>query len=72
MLVLHGSKDFRVPMEQGLATFSALQRLNIPSRFVHVPDENHWVLKPQTWVEWQQEILDWTADWTKEGQQTTP
>lgn len=72
MLVLHGSKDFRVPMEQGLATFSALQRLNIPSRFVHVPDENHWVLKPQTWVEWQQEILDWTADWTKEGQQTAP
>ncbi|MFY0398873.1 prolyl oligopeptidase family serine peptidase [Brevundimonas naejangsanensis] len=72
MLVLHGSRDFRVPMEQGLATFSALQRLNIPSRFVHVPDENHWVLKPQTWVEWQQEILDWTADWTKEGQQTAP
>uniref|UniRef100_UPI0028B25852 dipeptidyl-peptidase 5 n=1 Tax=Brevundimonas sp. TaxID=1871086 RepID=UPI0028B25852 len=72
MLVLHGSKDFRVPMEQGLATFSALQRLNIPSRFVHVPDENHWVLKPQTWVEWQQEILNWTADWTKEGQQTAP
>lgn len=70
MLVLHGSKDFRVPMEQGLATFSALQRLNIPSRFVHVPDENHWVLKPRTWVDWQQEILDWTADWTKEGQQT--
>lgn len=70
MLVLHGSKDFRVPMEQGLATFSALQRLNIPSRFVHVPDENHWVLKPRTWVDWQQEILDWTAGWTKEGQQT--
>lgn len=66
MLVLHGSRDFRVPMEQGLATFSALQRLNISSRFVHVPDENHWVLKPQTWVNWQQEILDWTADWTKE------
>ena len=60
------------PMEQGLATFSALQRQGVPSRFVHVPDENHWVLKPQTWVEWQQEILDWTADWTKEGQQTAP
>lgn len=64
MLVLHGSRDFRVPMEQGLATFSALQRMGIPSRFVHVPDENHWILKPQNWVDWQQEILDWTARWT--------
>lgn len=61
MLVLHGSRDFRVPVEQGLGTFSALQRRGIESRFVHVPDENHWVLKPQNWVDWQQEILDWTA-----------
>ena len=64
MLVLHGSKDFRVPMEQGLATFSALQREGVPSRFVHVPDENHWVLKPRTWVDWQQEILDWVGRYT--------
>lgn len=65
MLVLHGSRDFRVPVEQGLSTFTALQRKGIPSRFVHVPDENHWVLKPQNWVAWQQEILDWTATYTK-------
>ena len=64
MLVLHGSRDFRVPLEQGLATFSALQREGIPSRFVHVPDENHWILKPRNWVDWQREILDWTARWT--------
>jgi len=61
MLVLHGSRDFRVPVEHGLATFSALQRQGVPSRFVHVPDENHWILKPQNWVAWQREILDWTA-----------
>ncbi len=61
MLVLHGSRDFRVPVEQGLATFAALQRQGVKSRFVHVPDENHWVLSPQNWVSWQQEILDWTA-----------
>lgn len=61
MLVLHGSRDFRVPVEQGLATFSALQRQGVESRFVHVPDENHWILKPQNWVEWQREILDWTT-----------
>ncbi|KQY89659.1 S9 family peptidase [Brevundimonas sp. Root1423] len=64
MLVLHGSRDFRVPVEQGLGTFSALQRRGIESRFVHVPDENHWVLKPRNWIDWQQEILNWTADHT--------
>ncbi|RZJ04452.1 MAG: S9 family peptidase [Brevundimonas sp.] len=64
MLVLHGSRDFRVPIEQGLGTFSALQRRGIESRFVHVPDENHWVLKPRNWVDWQHEILDWTAHYT--------
>lgn len=64
MLVLHGSRDFRVPIEQGLGTFSALQRRGIESRFVHVPDENHWVLKPRNWVDWQQEILNWTAEHT--------
>ena len=68
MLVLHGSKDFRVPMEQGLATFSALQRQGIPSRFVHVPNANHWVLEPKAWVNWQQEILDWTARYTAPAQ----
>lgn len=66
MLVLHGSRDFRVPIEQGLGTFSALQRRGIESRFVHVPDENHWVLKPRNWVDWQHEILDWTARYTAE------
>ncbi|HEY0928112.1 S9 family peptidase [Brevundimonas sp.] len=66
MLVLHGSRDFRVPVEQGLGTFSALQHRGIESRFVHIPDENHWVLKPRNWVDWQQEILDWTAHYTAE------
>jgi acylaminoacyl-peptidase len=64
MLVLHGERDFRVPTDQGLATFSALQRQEIPSRFVRIPDENHWILKPRNWVDWQREILDWTARWT--------
>ena len=67
MLVLHGERDFRVPIDQGLATFSALQRQNIPSRFVRIPDENHWVLKPRNYVDWQREILDWTARWTTEA-----
>jgi dipeptidyl aminopeptidase/acylaminoacyl peptidase len=67
MLVLHGSRDFRVPIEQSLGTFSALQRRGIESRFVLATDENHWVLKPRNWIDWQQEILDWTSAHTREA-----
>ena len=45
-LVIHGQLDYRVPYEQGLAVFTALQRLGVPSEFLYFPDENHWVLKP--------------------------
>jgi dipeptidyl aminopeptidase/acylaminoacyl peptidase len=59
MLVLHGEQDFRVPYSQGLATFTALQRLGIESRFVEFPDENHWILKPANSVYWYTTVLDW-------------
>lgn len=59
MLVLHGEKDFRVPYAQGIATFTALQRLGIESRFVEFPDENHWILKPANSVYWYSTVLDW-------------
>lgn len=34
--------------------------------FVHVPDENHRVLKPHNRVDWQREILDRTGRYTAE------
>ncbi|MES2682603.1 MAG: S9 family peptidase [Pseudomonadota bacterium] len=65
MLVIQGEKDFRVPTEQGLATFTALQRRGIPSQFLVFPDENHWVLKPQNSVQWHQTVEAWLAKWLK-------
>jgi dipeptidyl aminopeptidase/acylaminoacyl peptidase len=59
MLVIHGEQDFRVPLEQGIATFTALQRRAIPSRFLVFPNENHWVLKPANSVLWHQTVFDW-------------
>ncbi|MFO7565408.1 MAG: S9 family peptidase [Enhygromyxa sp.] len=61
MLVVHGSLDYRVPVEQGLATFTALQRRGIESRFLHFPDENHWVLSPANSKLWHDEVLRWLA-----------
>ena len=62
MLVVHGSLDYRVGVEQGLATFTALQRRGIPSRFLHFPDENHWVLSPANSKQWHDEVLRWLAE----------
>ncbi len=64
-LVIHGGLDFRVVDTQGMSTFTALQRKGIPSRFLHFPDENHWVLKPQNSKLWHDEVLGWLDRWTR-------
>jgi len=59
MLVIHGGRDFRVPLEQGLGAFTALQRRGIESQFLHFPDENHWVLAPKNSLQWHDTVLSW-------------
>ncbi|WP_428263225.1 prolyl oligopeptidase family serine peptidase [Haliangium sp.] len=66
MLVVHGALDHRVPLEQGLATFTALQRRGVVSKFLYFPDENHWVLKPANSVQWHREVLAWLAQHLRE------
>ena len=65
MLVVHGGKDFRVVETHGMATFTALQRKGIPSKFLYFPDENHWVLKPANSIVWHETVLGWLDQWTK-------
>ena len=64
-LVIHGELDYRVPLEQGLGMFTALQRRGVPSRFLVFPDENHWVLKPANSVRWYQEVIGWLDRWAR-------
>ena len=64
-LVIHGAKDFRVVETGGFATFTALQRMGIPSKFLYFPDENHWVLKPANSILWHDTVLDWLDRWTR-------
>ncbi len=59
MLVIHGEKDFRIPVSQGIAAFTALQRQGIESKFLYFPDENHWVLKPANSLLWHETVNDW-------------
>jgi dipeptidyl aminopeptidase/acylaminoacyl peptidase len=64
-LVSHGELDFRVPVNQGLELFTALQRRNVPSKLLYFPDEGHWVLKPQNSKLWYQTVGDWFDQYLK-------
>ncbi|MBK6525454.1 MAG: S9 family peptidase [Crocinitomicaceae bacterium] len=59
MLVFHGEQDFRVPLNQGLEAFQALQLKGIDSKLVLFPDENHFVLQPQNAIIWHREFYAW-------------
>jgi dipeptidyl aminopeptidase/acylaminoacyl peptidase len=64
ILVIHGQQDFRIPVEQGLAAFTAAQRLGIESQFLYFPDEDHWVQKPQNSILWHDTVNAWLKRWT--------
>jgi dipeptidyl aminopeptidase/acylaminoacyl peptidase len=70
MLIVHSGHDFRIPDTQGLGAFTALQRRGIPSKLLHFPDENHWVLKPQNSVQWHETVNAWLKEWTAPGADT--
>lgn len=63
MLVAHGEQDFNVPYNQGVETFTALQRRGIESRMVVFPDEGHFIQKPRNSVTWHHEVLAWLNRW---------
>jgi dipeptidyl aminopeptidase/acylaminoacyl peptidase len=63
MLVIHGERDFRVPVTQGLALYGVLTTKGVPARLVYYPDENHWVLKGQNSKHWYGEVLGWLERW---------
>lgn len=59
MMVVAGQNDFRVPIDQSLSTFTALQRRGIESQLLYFPNENHWVLKPQNSLQWHDTVHGW-------------
>jgi len=62
ILIFQGGKDYRVPIGQGQEAFQAAQLQGIKSRFVLLPEENHWVLKPQNAQVWQKEFFRWLKE----------
>lgn len=66
-LVLHGEKDYRVPVTQGLNLYQVLQGQGVPSKLVVFPKENHWILKPRAAQLWWREVEAWLDRWIGGG-----
>lgn len=71
MLVIHGDKDYRVPIGEALRLWYELlthSRLpadengDSPHRFLYYPTENHWVLSPQHAKIWYQVVIAFLAE----------
>ena len=57
MLVIHGERDHRVPIGEGLRLFTDLRRNGVDAKFLYFPDENHWILKPQNARVWYETVF---------------
>ncbi|MGC2447876.1 MAG: S9 family peptidase [Candidatus Sulfotelmatobacter sp.] len=64
-LVIHGQRDYRLDVSEGLQLFTTLQMEGVPSEMLYFLDEGHWVLKPQNSQLWYKTVNDWVDRWTK-------
>ena len=71
MLVIHGDKDYRVPIGEGLRLWSdLLAKSGRPAaadgttdhRFLYFPHENHWILAPQHAKVWYEVVLGFLGE----------
>ena len=66
MLVTVGERDYRVPMNNAIQLWSALQRMKVPGRLIVFPEENHWVLRGENSRFFYSEVQHWIARWLAE------
>jgi dipeptidyl aminopeptidase/acylaminoacyl peptidase len=67
-LVLHGERDYRVPVTQGINLYAVLQGKGVPARIVIFPEETHWVLKPKASLLWYKEVFAWLDKYLGEAE----
>lgn len=57
-LIVHGERDYRVPIGEALGLFEWLQAHGVASELVVFPDEGHWITRPRNIVAWYEVVLD--------------
>jgi dipeptidyl aminopeptidase/acylaminoacyl peptidase len=71
ILVIHGERDYRVPIGEALRLWTDLKVRGVDAKFLYFPDENHWILKPSNARVWYETVLAFLdhhvlgKDWTR-------
>lgn len=63
MLVIHGDKDYRVPVGEGLRLWWDIVSRAVDAKFLYFPDENHWVMKPGNIIVWYETVHAFLAEY---------
>ncbi|MGO4378342.1 prolyl oligopeptidase family serine peptidase [Pseudoduganella sp. RAF19] len=65
ILITVGERDYRVPINNALMNFATQQRLDVPSKLVVFPEENHWILNGENSRYFYSEVQAWLAKYLK-------
>jgi dipeptidyl aminopeptidase/acylaminoacyl peptidase len=70
-LVIHSQRDNRLDVSESQQLYTALQRLNVQSRMLNLPNDEHLEDQPQNAKLWYESIGDWCDRWTKTNRYAT-
>lgn len=68
-LVIHGQRDWRCPVTEGLAAYRALKAQGVEARFMTFEDEGHWVEGCENSRAWHREVFSWLKKYIGGGQE---
>ncbi|ATE53109.1 S9 family peptidase [Actinosynnema pretiosum] len=61
VLVIHGDKDYRVPIGEGQRLYFDLVRHGVDAKYLYFPTENHWILTPGNAGVWYETVFAFLA-----------
>lgn len=59
IFVIHGEKDYRVPLTEGLQAYQAAKLKGLKTKLLLFSNEGHWVSNPQNAKIWHTEFFKW-------------
>jgi len=70
-LVILSQRENRLEVSESQQLYTALQRLNVQSRMLNLPDDGHLEDQPQNSRLWYEAVGDWCDRWTKTNRYAT-
>ena len=61
-----GEKDYRVPINQTIAAWTYVQRMQVPARLLVFHDANHWIMTPKEARYYWEEAHAWLAKYLQD------